>query len=232
MSFIYYKIKELPKEERPRERFVHVGRENLSDLELLAILLKTGTKKKDVNVLALEILNKYETLSRLSMATLSSLLEIKGIGQVKAIQLLGAVELGKRIWIQKENKPLQKMTTAKEIWESSKYLFVDKNQEYFYCLYFDNKQKLIERKLLFMGTINRSVVHPRDIFREAYLLSASSIVCMHNHPSGDVKPSSEDILFTRNLMEIGKLQGIPIVDHIIVAEDTYYSFYEKHHSCI
>ena len=83
-----------------------------------------------------------------------------------------------------------------------------------------------------MGTINRSVVHPREIFKEAYLLSASSIVCMHNHPSGDVTPSHEDIVFTKNIMEIGQIQGIPVVDHIIVADDEYYSFYEKHHSCI
>lgn len=229
---MYYKINELPERERPRERLANVGAENLSDKELLAILLKTGTKDKDVNTLATEVLNKYGTIQKLSLATLPALLEIKGIGKVKAIEILAMVELGKRIYYQKESTNTKKLTTAKAIWENSKYLFIHKNQECFYCLYFDNKQRLIGRRLLFMGTINRSVVHPREIFKEAYLLSASSIVCMHNHPSGDVTPSREDILFTKNLMEIGKLQGIPVVDHIIVSESEYYSFYEKHHSCI
>lgn len=231
MIFIYYKITEIPKSERPRERLLSVGAKNLSDKELLSILLKTGTKDKDVSTLATEILNKYGSIQKLENATIQSLLEIKGVGKVKAIEILGIVELGKRIWYQKD-KSKKKLTTAREIWLDSKYLFASKNQEYFYCLYFDNKQKLIERKLLFMGTINRSIVHPREIFKEAYLLSASSIVCMHNHPSGDVTPSHEDILFTKNVMEIGKVQGIPVLDHIIVTDYEYYSFYEKHHSCI
>lgn len=229
---MYYRVTELPLTERPRERLVQMGAENLSDKELLAILLKTGTKDKDVSTLATEVLTKYGSLQKLENASLRSLLEIKGIGKVKAIEILGVIELGKRIWYQKENKYLKKMTTAKEIWENTKYLFASKSQECFYCLYFDNKQKLIEEKLLFMGTINRSVVHPREIFKEAYLLSASSIVCLHNHPSGDVKPSHEDILFTKNIMEIGKMQGIPVIDHLIVTDCEYYSFYEKHHSCI
>ncbi len=229
---MYYKISEIPASERPRERLINVGVINLSDKELLAILLKTGTKDKDVNTLAMELLNRYENLTKMSNATIQSLLEIKGIGKVKAMELLVAVELGKRIWFHKDSLVGKKMTTAKEIWHNNLYLFVNKNQEYFYCLYFDNKQKLIERKLLFMGTINRSVVHPREIFKEAYLLSASSIVCMHNHPSGDINPSHEDMLFTKNITEIGKMQGIPVIDHIIVTEQGYYSFYERHHSCI
>lgn len=229
---MYYTVSNLPKQERPRERLRNVGAENLSDKELIAILLKTGTKDKDVTALATEVLSKYGSLKKLDDATLQSLLEIRGIGFVKAIELLGAIELGKRIWYQKENLQKKKMTTAKKIWENTKYLFANKNQECFYCLYFDNKQKLIEEKLLFMGTINRSVVHPREIFKEAYLLSASSIVCMHNHPSGDASPSHEDILFTKNIMEIGRIQKIPVVDHIIVTDYEYYSFYEKHHSCI
>lgn len=229
---MYYRVSELPLAERPRERLVNMGAENLSDKELLAILLKTGTKDKDVSTLATELLTKYGSLQKLENATFRSLLEIKGIGKVKAIEVLGVIELGKRIWYRKEHNHSKKLINAKEIWENTKYLFASKNQECFYCLYFDNKQKLIEEKLLFMGTINRSIVHPREIFKEAYLLSASSIVCIHNHPSGDVQPSHEDIVFTKNIMEIGKIQGIPVVDHLIVTDYEYYSFYEKHHSCI
>ena len=152
-------------------------------------------------------------------------MKIKGIGEVKAIELLASIELGKRILL-KDVKKLEILDNPKIIWESSRYLLNDKKQEYFYCLYFDNKQRLIERKLLFMGTINRSITHMREIFKEAYKLSASSIVCIHNHPSNDVTPSKEDIKFTKNLFKTGELQGIPVADHIIIGDDSYYSFYE------
>ena len=105
-------------------------------------------------------------------------------------------------------------------------MFYDQKQEYFYCLYFNNKQQLIGEKLLFKGTINRSITHPREIFKEAYRLSASSIICMHNHPSNDITPSIEDIDFTNKLVSLGTIQGIPILDHIIVSDNNYYSFYE------
>ena len=157
--------------------------------------------------------------------SINDLIKIKGIGEVKAIELISAIEFGKRILL-KEPKILEKLDNPKEIWKSSRYLFNNKKQEYFYCLYFDNKQRLIERKLLFMGTINRSVTHMREIFKEAYKVSASSIVCLHNHPSNDITPSPEDIKFTRNLLKTGELQGIPVVDHIIIGDDNYYSFYE------
>ena len=120
----------------------------------------------------------------------------------------------------------QKLRNAKEIWEDSKYLFNGLKQECFYALYFNNKQELIERKLLFMGTINKSIIHPREIFKEAYRLSASSIVCMHNHPSNDIRPSKEDKLFTENIVKAGMIQGIPVLDHIIVSDFDYYSFYD------
>ena len=219
-----YCIKEIPKDERPRERLKEVGVENITNIELLSVILKTGTKNKNVKELAIDILNKYEIVD-LKDISINNLMKIKGIGEVKAIELLASIELGKRIYL-KESKTLEKLETPKEIWESSRYLLNNKKQEFFYCLYFDNKQRLIERKLLFMGTINRSVTHMREIFKEAYKVSASSIVCIHNHPSNDITPSKEDIKFTRNLIKTGELQGIPVVDHIIIGDDSYYSFYE------
>lgn len=219
-----YKIKDIPITERPRERLKLVGVENLSDKELIAIILKTGTKEKSVNDLAIEILKKYK-LEELKNININSLLGIKGVGEVKAIELISAIELGKRIFLNKKNL-FEKLDTPEKLWEYTKYLFYDLKQEYFYCLYFNNKQQLIGEKLLFMGTINKSVTHPREIFKEAYLLSASSIVCMHNHPSGDTTPSKEDIDFTNVLCSIGKVQGIPILDHIIVSNYSFYSFYE------
>lgn len=219
-----YCIKEIPKDERPRERLKEVGVENITNIELLSVILKTGTKNKNVKELAIDILKKYEIVD-LKDISINNLMKIKGIGEVKAIELLASIELGKRIYL-KESKTLEKLETPKEIWESSRYLLNNKKQEFFYCLYFDNKQRLIERKLLFMGTINRSVTHMREIFKEAYKVSASSIVCIHNHPSNDITPSKEDIKFTRNLIKTGELQGIPVVDHIIIGDDSYYSFYE------
>lgn len=219
-----YKIKEYPKEERPRERLKEVGADNLSDRELLSILLKTGMKNKNVTELALDILNKY-TLKELQNISYYNLIKIKGIGEVKAIELLASIELGKRIFLREKNK-LKKLSSPELIWKDSKYLFSNQKQEMFYCLYFNNNQELLERKLLFMGTINQSTIHPREIFKEAYRLSASSIVCMHNHPSNNINPSKEDLIFTEKLMRTGTIQGIPIIDHIIVGEDSFYSFYE------
>ena len=220
-----YRIKEIPKEERPRERLKEVGVEQLTNVEILSIILKTGTKNKNVKDLAIDILNHYD-LNKLKDISINDLMKIKGIGEVKAIELLASIELGKRILL-KDVKKLEILDNPKIIWESSRYLLNDKKQEYFYCLYFDNKQRLIKRKLLFMGTINRSITHMREIFKEAYKLSASSIVCIHNHPSNDTTPSHADITFTKALIEIGKIQNIPILDHIIVGDDNYYSFYEE-----
>lgn len=219
-----FKIKEIPERERPRERLKLVGCSNLTDKELLAIILKTGSKNKNVTDLAIEVLNNYN-FNELREITIEELTKIKGIGEVKAIELLATIELGKRIFL-KRTKQLKKLSTPKIIWEDSRYLFFNLKQEHFYCLYFNNKQELIERKLLFMGTINQSITHPREIFKEAYKISASSIICMHNHPSGDLTPSKADISFTNKLVKIGQIQGIPILDHLIVSENEYYSFYE------
>ena len=220
-----YKIKELPTTERPRERLKEVGVNNLTDKEILSIILKTGTKDKNVNELSLDILNKYK-LFDLKNITINELTSIKGIGEVKAIELLSAIELGKRIFL-RDSKKLLKLDNASKIYESSKYLFNGLKQEYFYCYYFNNKQELINKKLIFIGTINSATTHTREIFKEAYLLSASSIVCLHNHPSNDITPSKADILFTEHLIKTGNIQGIPVLDHIIVGDNNYYSFYDN-----
>lgn len=219
-----FTIKEIPLSERPRERLKEVGKENLTTKELLAIILKTGSKNKNVTDLALELLKIYN-LEDFKDLTIYKLTKIKGIGEVKAIELLASIELGKRIFLEK-NKKLEKIASPKEIWLTTRYLFNNKKQELFYCLYFNNKQELIERKLLFMGTINQSITHPREIFKEAYQVSASSIICLHNHPSNDLTPSKADINFTKNIFKAGDIQGIPVLDHIIVGENSYYSFYE------
>ncbi len=219
-----YKIKELPLTERPRERLKEVGPENLSNSELLAIILKNGTKEKNVNDLACELLKKYE-LSEMDTIGLTELLQIKGIGEVKALELVASIELGKRIFLREKHK-LVRFETPLQIFSSTKYLFNNLKQEEFYALYFNYKKELIDKKLLFIGTVNSSTVHPREIFKVAYKLSASFIVCLHNHPSNDVTPSIADINLTNSLIKTGLIQGIPVIDHIIVGTDSYYSFYE------
>lgn len=223
-----YRMKEIPITERPRERLEKYGVESLTNQDLVSIILKTGTKEKTVQEVALELLQISGGISNLQNLSISKLSSVKGIGKVKAMEFICCLELGKRVFLEPSLDQVQSLSTPKDIWQSMRYLFYGKKQEYFYCLYFNHKQQLVERKLLFMGTINRSVVHPREVFKEAYLASASSIVCLHNHPSNDVRPSREDIHFTNSLVEIGKIQGIPVVDHIIVGETGYYSFYENH----
>ena len=224
MIKIHYTIKDFPLEERPREKVKQYGINNVTNKELLSIILKTGTKSINVEDLALSILRKYK-LHELKDVTITELTKIKGIGEVKAIELLAAIELGKRINYKPEEKK-KKLNNPEIIFQEMRYLFIDKKQELFYCLYLNEKQELIERKLLFMGTVNKSITHPREVFKEAYRLSASSIICMHNHPSNDLRPSKSDLEFTTSLVEIGKLQGIPVVDHIIVGDSSFYSFYE------
>ena len=219
------RIKDIPSLERPRERALQIGLEHLSNEDLLAILLGSGTSSLSAKEVALHLLSKLQSLSSLQDESVESLSHIKGIGKVKALLLLASVELGKRVLMKNSNNHLR-YTNPKDIFESVRYLFAGKKQECFYALYFNQKQELLERKLLFMGTVNRSVVHPREVFKEAYLLSASSVICIHNHPSGDVTPSMEDIRVTKALIEIGEMNGIPILDHLVVSDDAYYSFRE------
>lgn len=220
-------IKQIPKEERPRERLVKYGAKNLSTEDLIAIILKTGTKDYSSKYLASEILNLVKDVTDLKNLKLSKLININGIGVVKSIEFLAALELGRRVY---QNKPLDnnlKCNSAFKIFEHFKSQFIGVEQECFYCLYLDGQKKLIDKKLLFKGTLNKSFIHPREIFKEAYLASAAYIICLHNHPTGFVIPSKEDINVTNNLVKIGKLQGIPIIDHIIIGNNNYYSFYEN-----
>lgn len=220
-----YKIKEIPLNERPRERLKQQGPTSLSDAELLAILLKSGTKSKNVKEISIELLREY-AISDFKDISLNKLIKVKGIGEVKAIELLAAIELGKRIY-RPINKKLIQLENPKKIFLAVKNLFQDATQEHFYALYFNTKRQLISKKLLFIGTINESVVHPREIFKEAYRLSAAYIICLHNHPSNDTTPSHADISFTEQIIKTGQIQGIPIIDHLIIGQDNFYSFYEQ-----
>ena len=217
-------IKDIPLNERPRERLINKGVEYLSNEDLLAILLKTGTKENSVKVLANNILKQLDDINNLKEINLERLVKIKGIGKAKACELLAAIELGKRLNKKIDNLNQIKIYSSNSIYEYYKDKLSDKLQEYFYCVYLDTKNHIIKDKLLFIGTINESLIHPREIFKEAYLLSASGIICIHNHPSGNVNPSNNDIIMTKQLVEVGKILGIKVLDHIIIGKDNYYSF--------
>lgn len=219
-------IKDIPITERPRERLERYGVSNLTNEELISIILKTGTKDMSVKLLANNILGKISKLSDLTNISINKLIEIKGIGKTKAIELIAAIELGKRVYFDNGDNVIS-FTDASSIYNYYKIKVFNKKQEYFYVIYLDNKKNFITDKKLFIGTINMSVVHPREIFKEAYLNSASFIICMHNHPSGDPLPSKEDINLTNRILEISKITAIPLLDHIIIGKNTYYSFYEN-----
>ena len=214
----------IPTSEMPRERFIKYGVNNLQTSELISIILNTGTNNKSILELANNILDLVDNIYELKDLTLNKLKTIEGIGNVKAIKLLSAIELGKRVYNDKTYIKI-KLNSALKVYEFIKDEFSD-NQEYFYAIYLDTKNNFIDKKLLFIGTINKSIVHPREIFKYAYLLSASKIICVHNHPSGEIEPSKEDILLTKNLIEISLIQGISIIDHIIIGNG-YYSFKEN-----
>ena len=219
------KIKYIPKNERPRERLIKYGVENLSNEELLSIIIKTGTKDYSSKAISQILLNEIKDIKNLKDITLNKLTNIKGIGKVKAIELLASIELGKRVF-EEEKKTQIKLNNSSLIYEYFKDKLKNEKQENFYAIYLDSKSNLISYKLLFKGTLNSSCVHPREIFKYAHLESAYSIIVIHNHPSGDPTPSKEDEKTTKSLIEIGKLMSIPVVDHIIFGKNKYFSFYE------
>ncbi len=219
-----YKIKDMPINERPRERLKTVGAGNLSDEELLAIILKTGSKKKSAKVLASELLSKIKGIENLKDINLQELVKINGIGETKGLTIIAVVEFAKRI-----NQPIRfinnlKINNPNLVYEYYCQKIGYSKQEQFFCLYLDSQKKLIKEKLLFKGTINKSLVHPREIFKEAFLVSACSIICVHNHPSGNVDPSSCDIELTNELKKMSNLFGIALDDHVIITKHSFYSF--------
>ena len=221
------KIKDMPIIERPREKFLNNSIDNLTDVELLSIILKTGTKKYSVKDISCNILNDIKDIRNLKNITYNDLIKYDGIGKVKAIELLTSLELGKRVYQEVNETDIINCTNPNNIIKYFNYLFKDKKQEEFYIILLDNKKNYIKKILLFKGTINMSIVHPREIFKEAYLSSASYLICLHNHPTGDASPSNEDIELTNKIKEIGLIHSIPLIDHIIIGNNNYFSFYEN-----
>lgn len=220
------KLKTIPNEEKPRERFVKYGRENISTNELIEIILKSGTRKASIKEISHNILSSVNNINELKDMEINTLMNIEGMSRIKAIEILASIELGRRVYEDNNYNELVYLTNPETIINYFHSLFKGAKQELFYTVYLDNQKKYIDKKLLFKGTVNFSLVHPREIFKEAYLVSATYIICIHNHPSGDATPSSNDIELTKRIKQIGDIHGIVILDHIIIGNNNYYSFYE------
>ncbi|GAA0862346.1 DNA repair protein RadC [Paraclostridium tenue] len=219
-------VKEMALEERPREKMLTKGEKSLSNAELLAIILRTGTKKQSVLELANYIINKdSQGIRWLNDITIQELCEIDGIGISKAAQIKASLELGIRI---SSAKPIRyKVTNPWDVYkyymDSLRYL----NKEIFKIILLNTKNEIICDIDISVGTLNMSVVHPREVFREAIKRSSNKIILMHNHPSGNVEPSNEDKNVTSRLVKCGELIGIEVIDHIIIGDGLYYSFKEN-----
>lgn len=223
-------MKDLPEHDRPYERCLLEGPEHLSDAQLLSIIIRTGSREHSSLDLATRILAlNYPKKGILGLLHLSlpQLMSVKGIGQVKGIQLLCIGELSKRIWKQKTLEQPLKFQEPQEVADFYQEDMRHMPQEQFRMMLFNTKQMLIRDVLLTQGTVNASLAAPREIFVEALRHQAVSLILVHNHPSGDPEPSREDILVTGRILEAGSLIGIPLLDHIIIGDNSYVSLKER-----
>lgn len=225
MESLNYTLRDVPNKERPRERMMQYGAQALSNAELLAILLRTGTYQESAVHLAQRLLNQSGNLRSLTDMSMEQITKIKGIGQAKALQIQAGIELGRRM----ARSALDEKVTIRSPQDAASLLMEDLRylqKEHFVCLFLNTKNHVIGQETLSMGSLNASIVHPREVFRAAIKRSSASIVCAHNHPSGDPTPSPEDIQLTTRLVDAGNLIGIEVLDHIVVGDQSFVSLKE------
>ena len=219
-------IKDIIKEERPRETLLKKGETYLSDSELLAILINNGTRDKSAITLAREIIETSDGIRNLSNITVEELSKIKGIGLAKACRIISALELGRRVSVASEMQKF-KISSPQDIGNVYMEELRYKKKEIFRVVLLNTKNVIIGSKDISEGSLNASIVHPREVFLEAIKKSANKMILMHNHPSGDPTPSSEDINITKRLISAGQIVGIEILDHVIIGDGSFYSFKEN-----
>lgn len=217
-------LKSLPATERPRERLARYGADALSTIELLAILLGSGTKKASVLQLAAELLGHFGSIQRLSEATLQELQEVQGIGNAKAVQLQAVFAAARRIEGRQRGELID---TPNAIYELIRDELSNGPVEMLLILLRDVRRRLIHREILSKGTLTELLLHPREVFHAAIRHRAHSIILAHNHPSGDPTPSVQDIEMTQILSSVGKMVGIELSDHLIIGQGKYVSLREK-----
>ena len=221
-----FTVHDLPKSERPRERLQKHGAEALSSQELLSLIIGRGVSKKSVMTIAQELLSKFGNIKAISEATLEELSQIKGIGFAKAAQLKASFELGKRQDLEPELKDFD-IKDPQSVVKAIRASIKDKAKEHFKLILLNARNKIIGISTVSVGSLNASIVHPREVFKDAIMHNAYSVVLAHNHPSGDSEPSEDDLMITKRLVDAGKILDIKVTDHIIITKNGYFSFKEK-----
>lgn len=220
-----FTIHDLPADERPRERLVVLGEQALSVQELIQLILGRGIAGESVAVTAQKLLTQFGNLQKLSGASVEELSSIRGIGLAKAAQIKAAFEIGRRLSIQSLPYKSKELTDPKKVFQLIKSRLKDYHKEHFYIIALNSRNHSLAE--VSVGSLNASIVHPREVFAEAIKNKAASVIFSHNHPSGDPEPSEDDIVMTKRLVEAGKILGIEVVDHIIVTKNSFSSFKEK-----
>jgi DNA repair protein RadC len=221
-----FTVRDLPRPERPRERLQRFGPEALSAQELLALVIGRGIPKKSVMSIAQELLVRFGNVRAISQATIEELSQIKGIGLAKAAQIKACFELGKREELEPELKNFD-IKNPESVVKAIRASIKDKAKEHFKLILLNPRNKIIGISTISIGTLNASLVHPREVFKDAIMHNAASVVLAHNHPSGDPEPSEDDIKITKKLVESGKILSIDVIDHIVVGKNSFLSFKER-----
>jgi DNA repair protein RadC len=216
-------LKEIPEEDRPREKLIRESEVSLSEAELLAILLGSGSRSESAVQLAQRILKESGGLSQLAQLSIVELCKFHGIGTAKASALKAAMELARR-YHPDGSQSKRKLSSSESVFHEFKSKFAGKKQEEFWVIALNTKNRPTDRRMISQGTLSSSLVHPREVFRFAIRDSAASIIVLHNHPSGDPEPSTEDRKVTSILADAGKTLGIPLLDHVIIGNSSYFSF--------
>lgn len=220
------RIRELPADERPRERLIHYGADALSPTELLAILLRTGNEQRSATGLAEHLLSEFHGIRGVARATVTELAEVHGIGPAKAAQIKAAIEFGRRlVAASPEERP--KVRSPRDIYDLLGPTLRDEKREHFIAVLMDTKGGVMRQRTVSVGDLSSSLVHPREVFAEAIRYSAASLIVAHNHPSGDPTPSPDDAAVTRRLVEAGDILGIEVLDHIVLGDGRWISLKEK-----
>ncbi len=215
-------VKHWPEDERPRERLIAHGPAALSDAQLLAVLIKSGTQERTALDLGRDLLDRFGSLAGIEQAGIAEICTVPGIGPAKAAEIKAAIELGRRH--QRPSLAGASFCSSNDVASYYRPRMKDAKQETFRCALLDAKNKILRDEVVSIGTLTASLVHPRDTFKAAIRESAAAVIFVHNHPSGDTRPSQEDILLTRRLVQAGEVLGIQVLDHIIVGDGGHFSF--------
>lgn len=218
-----FTVHDLPLSERPRERLLKLGSEALSAQEILALILGRGVRGESVMVTSQKLLSRFRNLKGVAHASIEELREIDGIGLAKAAQIKAALELSRRLEADDADRPMPVLKSPENVAAAVRSQLRGKKKEHFLVLCLDTRNRLISCRPVSIGSLDTSIVHPREVFKEAVSSSAASVIFVHNHPSGDPEPSKEDIELTRRLVKAGEIVGIEVLDHIIVCDSAFLS---------